>query len=180
MQVLKTEYFPRFDFFNVELKHGASYTWKSIWSTKKLVMDDLGWGVDTRENISIIGHAWILGSDYHSLVDEFQHNNFTMVSDLIDQESREWRRERILRIPMATEAHDDILIWKGDPTGEFIVHSAYKLLRRGTTQTNPTNIRTAEKLFYRKLWSLQSPAKIKDDYLKNFWKLFAYIRQSSL
>ncbi|MBA0726401.1 hypothetical protein Golax_002232, partial [Gossypium laxum] len=54
--------------------------------------------------------------------------------------STEWNKEliintfsaadvaRILQIPLATERHDDIVVWRGEPSGEFSIRSAYKLL----------------------------------------------------
>lgn len=36
-RVLKEKYFPHCDFFNSILKTNASYTWRSLWSAKKVV-----------------------------------------------------------------------------------------------------------------------------------------------
>ncbi|MBA0691234.1 hypothetical protein Goari_008873, partial [Gossypium aridum] len=62
-------------------------------------------------------------------------------AELIDTSSRLWKKElidstfpkevadRILRIPLAVEPHDDFLAWSGEPLGEYTVCNAYKLLQ---------------------------------------------------
>lgn len=37
--------------------------------------------------------------------------------------------DKIVRIPLATESHDDFMIWKGKPFGMFTVRSDYQLLQ---------------------------------------------------
>lgn len=39
--VLKSKYYPNSDFTHVSLKRGASYTWLSIWSSKKVLQDEV-------------------------------------------------------------------------------------------------------------------------------------------
>ncbi|KAH1075042.1 hypothetical protein J1N35_027370 [Gossypium stocksii] len=63
------------------------------------------------------------------------------IAELINNFERDWNREMIvntfpeaeaeliLRIPLAIEPHVDFLAWNGDPSGEYLVRSAYKLLQ---------------------------------------------------
>lgn len=63
------------------------------------------------------------------------------VAELINNNVREWNRElivntfpeeaagKILGIPLAREPHEDFQAWSGEPSGEFSVRSAYKLLQ---------------------------------------------------
>ncbi|MBA0845784.1 hypothetical protein Goarm_023027 [Gossypium armourianum] len=86
-----------------------------------------------------------------------------LVVELINSATREWRSEvitgtfradvaaRILRISLAKIPHDDELVWRGEPSGELIVRSAYKLLQA----------KTYTRMFYGKLWSLNLPSKLK-------------------
>ncbi|KAG8480775.1 hypothetical protein CXB51_025443 [Gossypium anomalum] len=39
---------------------------------------------------------------------------------------------RILRIPLATVEHEDMLVWRGEPFGKFSVRSGYKMLLEGS------------------------------------------------
>ena len=69
--------------------------------------------------------------------------------------------EKILRIPLAETEHEDLQVWKGESTGEFSVRSAYKLLHELTLDPNELFLHTETINFYRKLWTLQIPSKIK-------------------
>lgn len=94
----------------------------------------------------------------------------SLVSELIDANNREWKREvvlntfckedadRILSILLAQEAHEDQLVWQGEPSGEFLVHSAYKILQSNHMVPSAYAL---QKLFYRHLWGLDLPNKIK-------------------
>lgn len=70
--------------------------------------------------------------------------NVEFVLDLIDKESRSWKTEllvntfhieivkKIMQIPLARAVHDDFQVWGGEPSGNFSIKSAYKLLQRAT------------------------------------------------
>lgn len=63
-----------------------------------------------------------------------------MVKDLINNTTRQWKEDqivhtfvttnavRILWIPLAELSHENELVWLGEPTGDFSIRSAYKLL----------------------------------------------------
>lgn len=63
------------------------------------------------------------------------------VDELIDTSSRIWKKElmvstfleevaeKIFRIPLAEKPHDDFRAWSGEPSGEYTMRSAYKLLQ---------------------------------------------------
>ncbi|TYG64091.1 hypothetical protein ES288_D06G081500v1 [Gossypium darwinii] len=93
-------------------------------------------------------------------------NNILIVAGLIDNANREWKREiitdnffdadvaRIFRIPLAKEPHEDVMVWRCEPSGEFFVRSAYKLLRSGIPIPTFNELQATFRGFYRKLWSL--------------------------
>ncbi|MBA0845143.1 hypothetical protein Goarm_005848, partial [Gossypium armourianum] len=68
------------------------------------------------------------------------NKNIKLVSDLIESTNSSWKTElvrgtfqsdvveKILQIPLVETAHEDFQVWRGEPTGEFSVRSAYKLL----------------------------------------------------
>ena len=62
---------------------------------------------------------------------------------------------------MAEMEYEDLQVWRGEPTREFSVRSAYKLLQETTLDPNELFLHTETINFYRKLWSLQIPSKIK-------------------
>ncbi|KAH1131818.1 hypothetical protein J1N35_003196 [Gossypium stocksii] len=140
-RVLKAKYFPNRDFLNSRLGNNSSYTWKSIWASKGILEKGICWKVGRGTKISVFNDVWILGvknlilaslvnepSDYRvaKLIDA---NNRNWKKELIDATFREEIAEKIYRIPLAREAHDDVLVWSVELSGEFTVRSAYKLLQ---------------------------------------------------
>lgn len=83
--------------------------------------------------------------------------------------------ERILYVPLSMHPHDDLLVWTGEPTGEYTVRSGHKcLLHNGQTLIQPEY-----KNFYKRLWTLDLPPKIKitnwriaSNYLPTFGNLY--------
>ncbi|KAK5793101.1 hypothetical protein PVK06_034237 [Gossypium arboreum] len=59
---------------------------------------------------------------------------------------------------------EDQIIWRGEPTGEYTIHSGHKLLlQEGQSQRQPNYNH-----FYKRLWSLDLPPKIKI----TIWRFF--------
>ncbi|KAK5786258.1 hypothetical protein PVK06_040891 [Gossypium arboreum] len=66
----------------------------------------------------------------------------------------EWKRElivntfseeiagKILSIPLAKDPHDDFMAWCGEPSGEYLVRSAYKLLQASENDTRAHALHT--------------------------------------
>lgn len=82
-------------FFNSNLKYCSSYTWRSIWSAKKVVQDGLNWRVGNGESISIFNDVWISGSLNPILNESNQNCNLVRVAELINVETRSWKEELI-------------------------------------------------------------------------------------
>ncbi|KAA3472907.1 reverse transcriptase [Gossypium australe] len=147
-----SEYFLNDDFLNSQLGNTSSYIWRSIWSTKGLC-----WRVSMGMNVSVNNDAWI--SDVENLrLSSFVFNmRDSKVAELIDKEDA----EKILRIPLAKEPHDDFLVWSGESLGEYSVHSAYKLLRNSGENLRAYALQADYRNFYKKLWLQNLLTKIK-------------------
>lgn len=112
--------------------------------------------------ISITNHAWIPGSSNYWIISLVRNCNVELVADLISS-NREWNRElvtssfdavdanRILRIPLAKESDDDIVIWRCEASSEFSVRSAYKLLHSVSSNPELRELQNKSRDFYRKL-----------------------------
>ncbi|KAG8473015.1 hypothetical protein CXB51_034919 [Gossypium anomalum] len=92
---------------------------------------------------------------------------------------------RILQIPLATERHADLVVWRGEPSGEFSVRSAYKLLYRGCPRCN-RDIETMDHAFRIcfvsvEVWSLLGMQWIlqKPDFDSFTWLIWVF-EESSL
>ncbi|MBA0778095.1 hypothetical protein Gotri_006013, partial [Gossypium trilobum] len=70
--------------------------------------------------------------------------------------------------PLSKSTHEDIQVRSGEATGDFSVRSAYKLLQKSTIDPN-VYLQTNTKNFYRKLWNLHMPSKIKITVWKIAW-----------
>lgn len=93
-----------------------------------------------------------------------------MVVDLINQYLNCWKEDVIDRIftseeamtikciPLSRSVKEDMLVWKGDNSGEYYVCSGYRsLLDQQITNNNLQQ----QNNFYKNLWSLDIPSKIK-------------------
>ncbi|KAA3485207.1 reverse transcriptase [Gossypium australe] len=101
------------------------------------------------------------------------------VDELINCQTREWNREvvectfgaveaeKILCIPLAKHPHDDFMAWRGEPTGDFSVKSTYKLLQSFDPSAYALQLFYSD--FYKKLWCMDLPTKIKIYVWKVSW-----------
>lgn len=95
------------------------------------------------------------------------------VNQLIDNRLKEWRKElieytfssedveRILKIPLASILHDNEMAWSDESSSVFSIRSTNKLLQSNLSTPSLLNLQAISKAFYRKLWSLNVPPKIK-------------------
>ena len=98
----------------------------------------------------------------------------TKVSELIDQDKAAWKSEvvqqlflpqeasEILGIPLSERLPPDRIIWACTPSGMFTTSSAYKLiisceLALSASPSNPK----AQRQFWKRIWQLRTPNKIK-------------------
>lgn len=77
--------------------------------------------------------------------------------------------KKILQIPLAKTIYEDFQVWRGEPSREYSVRSAYKLLQETNSGSSNNFIQTENRNFYRKLWNLQIPQKIKITIGKISW-----------
>ncbi|KAG8478940.1 hypothetical protein CXB51_028941 [Gossypium anomalum] len=140
-QVFKAKYFPTEEFLNSLLGNNSSYTWKSIWASKGVLMKGICWKVGRGTHISVLNDAWIPVARNFRLSSVVNNLNDFKVADLIDNNVRELKRElivntfseevagKILSLLLVKDPHDDFSAWNGEPLGEYSVLNAYKLLQ---------------------------------------------------
>ncbi|KAA3460765.1 reverse transcriptase [Gossypium australe] len=171
-QVFKAKYFSDNDFLH-----------RSIWATKGTLEQGLLWKVGTGLNISISHDNWIPDYDNGRLPTSFVNLQCDKVAELICSNERVWNKElientfpadvveSILRIPLSMEPHDDFLAWSDESSGVFFVRSSYKLLQR----LDPTAyaLHNIYRDFYRKLWQIEIPSKMKIFIWKLSWNYIA-------
>lgn len=114
----------------------------------------------------------VIGSPHYRVTCPVLNSNLILVSDLINSNTRKWREElivnifapvhteHILHIPLVEVAHPDELAWCGESSKVFSVRSSYKLLLKNVANLI-NNLQPSAQNFYRKLWNLQFPAKVR-------------------
>ncbi|KAA3476861.1 reverse transcriptase [Gossypium australe] len=162
VRVFKAKYFPDCCFRFSSLGSSSSYVWRSIWAAKASLENGLIWKVGSGENISIFEDAWIPDYENVRLTSQVGNLHLVKVADLINSNQREWNRsligntfpaaeaELILQIPLAKESHEDLLVWRGELSGEF-------------SNSDPIAYALQDIYygFYNKLWKVDIPLKIK-------------------
>ncbi|KAA3455557.1 reverse transcriptase [Gossypium australe] len=158
-RTLKAKYHPNSDFLSLELGNLPSYTWKSIWVAKGLLLSGLSWRVGNGRNIKIEEDVWVPNVNGLLIKKTVNRQDVTKVEDLIDNRNRIWRFElisstfseevtqKIMLIPLAHLSHEDFLSWRGEASGEYTVRSGYKIHLQSNENYNPSEINKC----YRKL-----------------------------
>ncbi|MBA0700563.1 hypothetical protein Goari_022722, partial [Gossypium aridum] len=97
----------------------------------------------------------------------------TWKKELIEATFPEDVTEKILSIPLSEVSHEDFQVWRAEASDEYTVRSAYKLLQG--TEDNPRAYALQDdyKDFYKKLWLLDIPSKIKITMWKISWNFLA-------
>ncbi|KAG8499231.1 hypothetical protein CXB51_005735 [Gossypium anomalum] len=171
-RTLKAKYYPSTDFLNSGLGNLPSYTWKSIWAAKGLLLLGLCWRVGNGHDIRI-EDVWVPNVPGLLINKKDRTQNITMVADLIDSNTRAWKTEliwstfsevdvpKILQIPLAQHSQNDLLIWRGEASSEYTVRSGYKLLLQGNDyNSNDYSLPEITKC-YKKLWNCNLPSKVR-------------------
>ncbi|XP_023897961.1 uncharacterized protein LOC112009845 [Quercus suber] len=95
----------------------------------------------------------------------------SLVAALINESTRSWRtnviehvfepaKAAIIKgIPLCSFSQQDKLIWPFTPSGQYTVKSGYRFLYEGSA---PTQASTEDSLFWKKIWDLEVPNKVKN------------------
>ncbi|KAA3477472.1 reverse transcriptase [Gossypium australe] len=186
-RTLEAKYCKNSDFIKSELGNLPSFTWKSLWAAKGLILQGMGWRIGDGKIVSIWNDKWLPGNETLNSQNTDMNTNLENVTDLFESNTRRWDNvlvhntftaivaEKILSIPLSRNLHEDFIIWQGESTGEFSVRSGYRLL----SQNGQTQLQDIDKNFYKRLWNLDLPAKIKIttwqsfcNYLPNYSNLY--------
>ncbi|KAA3459814.1 reverse transcriptase [Gossypium australe] len=132
-RTLKAKYYKDSDFLKFALGNLPSLTWKSLWVAKGLLLQGMGWRIGDGKN----DDKWILGNEVISGQNSSMISSLEKVADLLESNTRKWNEdlvrntfterdaENILCIPLSRTPHEDLVIWREEPTGEFSVRSGH-------------------------------------------------------
>lgn len=103
-RVLKARYYPQIDFIYVSIETNSSYSWMSIWTSRAVVKEGIGWRISNGNRVCVWQDLW-LKNDVSSLARILMHvvDPHLMVNDLIDVGQGCWNN----RLEKACMHHDD-------------------------------------------------------------------------
>ena len=172
----KAKYFPRCHFLDATVPPNCSYVWRSIMAAKPILEKRCCWRVGDGSSIRIFSDRWLPNHPTNKvLIPLYEEAEVRTVSELIDQEQREWRREFIManfhcddadaicRIPLSRRSVMDSIVWLHNKKGVYSVKSGYHIARQiirdgdvAESSSSPTG-----QFVWAKLWNLHVPTKIK-------------------
>ncbi|KAK4401746.1 hypothetical protein Sango_0915300 [Sesamum angolense] len=152
--LLKAWYFPHSSFLDAQLTSQPSLTWRSLLSARPLLTAGIRWQVGSGSSIRVWGSPWIpRPTSFRSITPVAVHEPNLLVSELVDDESGEWKVSRlreiflpidietILSIPLGRTIQPDLIVWHYMKDGRFSIRSAYHLarsLKEGTSSSKET------------------------------------------
>ncbi|KAA3478112.1 reverse transcriptase [Gossypium australe] len=173
-RVLKARYFPFTDVLNAKVSSYPSFTWRSICNARDLISDGMVWRVGSGKLVNIWNDPWLPGKEQNRLSGFDINPTWTTVDQLMNEGSYTWNKDliaelvdedtatRILAIPISVGNKEDSLVWKYEGSGEYTVKSGYRALTTTLGYYNNNNyLEDGFKTFYKYLWLLNVPSKIK-------------------
>jgi hypothetical protein len=90
-----------------ELGRRPSYTWRSIWNSRKLLNEGLFWRVGDGQSISIWGDKWLPKPTPHIIQSPIRSlDSSAKVCDLLDRDTNWWKIDLIHEIFHREEAEE--------------------------------------------------------------------------
>uniref|UniRef100_A0A803QEQ9 RNase H type-1 domain-containing protein n=1 Tax=Cannabis sativa TaxID=3483 RepID=A0A803QEQ9_CANSA len=148
-----------------------SLTWRSIVWGKELLAKGLRWRVGNGNRIICKSDPWLPGHTEFTPFNFIGRDNSLQVADLITQH-RQWDLtaisanfgqadiDRILSIPLAIYPSDDMLIWNGTNSGNYMVKSGYYFASSLAELNDPGSTFSSEN-WWTKFWKLHLPSKLR-------------------
>ncbi|KAF5475420.1 hypothetical protein F2P56_007226, partial [Juglans regia] len=170
-KVLKAKYFKHSDFQSAKLGASPSFIWRSFIAARPVIFEGSVWRVGTGENINIWQVKWLQTSHHNMVLSDVKVlDRRAKVAELIDSNSKSWKRElvnqifdgaeaeAIIRIPISSLNSKDKLIWKGTHTGCFSVRSAYHMMKERdfANQGQPSSYGQFKKV-WQQIWHSNVP-----------------------
>ena len=140
-KVFKIRYYPNGNLLSAKEGYQPSYAWKSILSVRELVEKGGLWRVGDGKTIRIGKENWVPDMK----VSNHRRPNCTLdndgfVSNLIDADTKQWKRDlifssfdrclaqKIVSIPLSARLPPDSLTWQWEKDGIYSVRSVYHLV----------------------------------------------------
>jgi ribonuclease HI len=169
--IMRAKYYPTGQVLEANLGSKPSFAWRSIYSSKDLLMKGLVWRIGNGEKVRIWGDKW--GPIQRSYM---AHPSFdriptdAKVSMLIDKDTGWWDQnviddlfnedeaKTIKAIPLSCTNQEDRLIWRGTTNGLFSVRSGYHLEKEDIEHTKAGSSNgVGNSNIWKSIWNLKVP-----------------------
>uniref|UniRef100_A0A803PE83 Uncharacterized protein n=1 Tax=Cannabis sativa TaxID=3483 RepID=A0A803PE83_CANSA len=142
VKCLLSKYCSRASFWAVEPRNGDSFLWKSILSTRNIVLKGSVTLAAEGSSIDFWAQPWIPWLDpigFGQLMGSLDRNTLSITTVADISTNGRWNREvvtdvfgadigrKIMEIPRIPLHHHDQVVWKGNENGIFSVKSAYRI-----------------------------------------------------
>lgn len=167
-RIYKARYYPQGNFLNAKIGSNPSFIWWSFHESQSVIRKGIGCRVGNGMSINIKDDPWLPEIDDATIQTKSDAIRNQKVSSLISMADNSWDTDLILdvfnsrdaniilSIPMDKEVNDS-WYWRYGKFVNYSVKSAY-LLQQGDRNDNNTS---ANSDFWRNLWNLKIPPKIK-------------------
>ncbi|CAN6584292.1 unnamed protein product [Malus baccata var. baccata] len=178
-KVMKEKYYPGKTFREASGGKRSSWGWKSVLECRKVLEKGMLWRVGDGASISIRKDPWFpMPSTFQ--VRPKENTNATLVSDLIDPNTRTWNVETIedcfsqeeskviLSIPISRTGSTDRLRWFHTADGNYSVKSGYRIAMElmengelGKKGRGSNSEKTKHNTPWKSIWRLDVPSKLR-------------------
>jgi hypothetical protein len=169
-RILKARYFPRSSLLDSNLGNNPSFTWRSIWKSRQVLLYGCRWCIGDGSSIKVMGDPWLRELDGRwvtSPQNQGVHNLY--LQHLMLPNSKQWdvvkikslfsdqEAKKILAVPLLNTVEVDKLIWNEENDGIYSVRSGYrKLMKEKYLSIGPRG-----RDGWSSLWKIQAPPKAK-------------------
>lgn len=171
--VLKAKYFKKSSVLEANRGHYPSYTWRSIWGAKSLVLEGLAWRIGNGTMVKALYDKWVPFNDNMAMPRPIASAPSDLsVADLIDFNEGGWDYgalnqwfdeetiDAIFSIPIFPPWSNDKMFWWLSKNGIYTVKSGYLLGLLGTdgVGTDPDELMNRKQ--WSRMWNLPTPPKL--------------------
>lgn len=168
--VMKARYFKHSSFMEANRGYDPSFSWRSIWGAKGLLLDGLKWRVGNGSQIKVWEDAWMPGEGTHIVPTPKPNSNLDLrVSELINHECGCWDnealevaltaedRQTVLQLPLSSSLPRDSRFWWPERHGNYTVKTGYWLGRLGCLDAWKLLNGGPDLELWRLVWNLGGP-----------------------
>ena len=137
-KILKARYFKNDDVLNARRGYDPSYSWRSLWGAKSLLLERLKWRVGDGSKINVWEEAWIHGNRDIPVPRSLEAKDMvSKAEDCIDTTGKSWNHhivstyfsdedcKSILQTPLSIFSANDTRYWSCSRDGVYNVKSGY-------------------------------------------------------